>query len=297
MRPRVLVRTIRLLAASVPALVWASACQSDVEVGADVADGLGSGGSFGFGGSPAAAGAAGSDVIDPPCEPVLCAGKLRDCGDCADNDRDGLVDARDPECLGWCDDSEKSFSASVHEASNRNCNRDCYFDQNGGPGNDMCFWNRSCDEAAAPAVGCPFDRDVTISGTDSSCNELERTQDPICLNTCLPLTPNGCDCFGCCELPAGSGSYVLIGSISDSEDGCTRDTLTDPTRCSPCKPVPSCFNACEECELCVGKVTMPDQCNAAQNCAPGDPPCGRAGQPSCEPGRYCVTGCCVRIPE
>lgn len=25
------------------------------------------------------------------------------------------------------------------------------------------------------------------------------------LATCLPLTPTGCDCLGCCELPAASG--------------------------------------------------------------------------------------------
>ncbi|NCT11979.1 MAG: hypothetical protein GW767_04415, partial [Rhodobacterales bacterium] len=40
------------------------------------------------------------------CYKTTCAGKLLECGDCVDNDGDGLVDWRDPECLGPCDNTE-----------------------------------------------------------------------------------------------------------------------------------------------------------------------------------------------
>lgn len=38
------------------------------------------------------------------------------------------------------------------------------------------------------------------------------TPDAACLAFCMPLTPNGCDCFGCCEVfaAAGSSRFVFI---------------------------------------------------------------------------------------
>jgi len=43
-----------------------------------------------------------------PCVPRACAGGggVAQCADCIDNDRDGLADDRDPECLGPCDNTE-----------------------------------------------------------------------------------------------------------------------------------------------------------------------------------------------
>src|SRR5438132_13609674 len=40
------------------------------------------------------------------CYVTSCAGHVLQCGDCVDNDGDGLVDSHDPECLGPCDNTE-----------------------------------------------------------------------------------------------------------------------------------------------------------------------------------------------
>ena len=42
------------------------------------------------------------------CRRMACGSHLTECGDCEDNDGDGLFDERDPECLGPCDNSEGS---------------------------------------------------------------------------------------------------------------------------------------------------------------------------------------------
>jgi hypothetical protein len=38
-----------------------------------------------------------------------CQGNIYQCGDCIDNDGDGLIDADDPECTGACDNAEQGF--------------------------------------------------------------------------------------------------------------------------------------------------------------------------------------------
>ena len=40
------------------------------------------------------------------CNLIQCDNRITACGDCSDNDGDGLVDWRDPECLGPCDNYE-----------------------------------------------------------------------------------------------------------------------------------------------------------------------------------------------
>jgi hypothetical protein len=118
-----------------------------------------------------------------------------------------------------------------------------------------------------------------------------------CRDSCLPLTPNGCDCFGCCELPAGSGSFIWLGSGLDRGD-CELSTSADPTLCRPCTPVPECQNPCEECELCVGKPNLPAVCDAASGpaCPPSVNACDPRTSAGCGPLEYCITGCCVPLP-
>ncbi len=65
---------------------------------------VGNGGTAGGGGMTGTGGTAGTAG---GCFPVLCPdGNSYGCGDCIDNDGDGLIDDRDPECLGPCDNTE-----------------------------------------------------------------------------------------------------------------------------------------------------------------------------------------------
>jgi hypothetical protein len=155
------------------------------------------------------------------------------------------------------------------------------------------------------------------------------TQPTTCHDFCGPLTPNGCDCFGCCEVTPGSGDYVFVGSIPEAgHEPCNRDNLDDPMSCRPCTPVADCLNDCGHCELCFGRTTLPADCfptnDAAvppndayvpdapfpdgghpdayvpptdayvppMRCTTGHQPCGLPTDPACPSGEFCITGCC-----
>jgi hypothetical protein len=136
------------------------------------------------------------------------------------------------------------------------------------------------------------------------------TQSDLCNDVCAPLTPNGCDCFGCCTFPelatagpGGSVGYVYIGSESE----CSFDTVTDPSHCQPCTPASSCLNTCERCEVCLGKPTIPEDCfpdpgdpdggvpDGGTRCPVDKQECGLPGDEPCPPGEFCLTGCCTEI--
>jgi hypothetical protein len=317
-----------LLSALVPlvvALVCAPGCLDDVEIGAftsgsagassagapsggaasagapsaGAASGTGAtGGAAGEGGSPSPEGGAPAD-----CVPVPCLGKIYACGDCEDNDGDGAVDALDVECLGACDDTEDSF-AGLTGQTNASCRQDCYFDHDAGSGNDGCYYSHACDALSVgpdyPPSGnasCEYDEDAKIPGTQASCSELRAEQPEACLEYCKPLVPNGCDCFGCCELPARSGRFVFVGSTIDGVPSCNEDTLGDSEACKPCTPVPSCFERCDDCEICVGEVRPGPGCESAERCGGEVPPCGADVAEPCSADSYCVTGCCIPIPK
>lgn len=97
---------------------------------------------------------------------------------------------------------------------------------------------------------------------------------------------------------SGGEGYVYIGS----EEGCTFDTVTDPTHCKPCTPAASCLNTCERCELCLGKDTIPEDCLTEPDGGVGEPrcpadkqACGLEGDDPSAPGEFCVTGCSTII--
>ena len=277
----------------------AASCSDDVEVGVNESR-LGTGAAAGAGGEVAA------------CVVTSCQGDIYACGDCVDNDGDGAIDALDFECLGPCDDTEDSFWGGFPGQNNAPCRQDCYFDQDSGPGNDRCYWDHRCDPFSTPEdfppsgdARCRYDPATQVAGANQSCDELSSAQAPECLDTCLPLTPNGCDCFGCCELPAGSGRFVWIGSTQNGTGSCDAASAGDLTRCKPCTQVKSCLNTCEPCEVCVGRpATDPRNCADAgagdagepARCPIGRAPCGQHGEATCSGGSYCITGCCVPIP-
>jgi hypothetical protein len=243
----------------------------------------------------------------------MCQTHLYACGNCLDDDGDGMIDDRDPDCLGPCSNNEAGFHLMIPGGDSAPCQLDCYYDQDQGPGNDQCEWDHRCDPLEPDQNPlCMYSDPPPPSAT---CPAMQNTA---CHDFCGPLTPNGCDCFGCCELPAGSGSYVFIGTVDDADVGtCTLDLATDPAACHPCTPVGDCLNDCGECELCLGRTELPPDCIAPPpptdagmprdgapppgdagppppaRCDPGVQACGLPSDPACPDGWYCLTGCCI----
>lgn len=134
--------------------------------------------------------------VERPCQDVVLA-----CGDCVDNDQDGLSDADDPDCWGACHDSEASWGP--RQACS---NGSCFFDRNCGLGND--------DE-------------------------------------CALLAPNGCDCYGCCEVAART-TPVFLGTRDENDDPtCSAEVVSDTEACASCVVDEQCFNPCEAAEDCL----------------------------------------------
>lgn len=242
------------------------------------------------------------------CDPVIgcddtcivrdCAGVVFECGDCIDNDGDCRIDGRDDQCLGACDDSEASLYPDL-PGGGIACRPDCYFDLDAGAGNDDCLWSHRCDPLEIPpdynpaGSACEYDPSTIVSG--QSCFDMMSFQSSDCLDFCVPLTPNGCDCFGCCEVP-GTGQFFWLGSEDEFGTGsCDLNSLGDPSLCKPCTPVPACEKPCGTCELCVGKTTLPASCTD-QECPVGADLCGLPGQADCPAGSFCITGCCQLLP-
>jgi hypothetical protein len=292
--------------------------------GAGVGTG-GTGAGLGTGGTGAGVGTGGTNG---GCSIIYCDGRGSPslCGDCMDNDDDGLIDNDDPECLGPCDNTEGPvLLTGVGGETGNQCGADCYFDFGNGSGGGDCKWNRSCDPLQ-PKDGCPYVLGLAESegGTSKDC---PLSQPGFCEETCVPLTPNGCDCFGCCTFPelAGMGpdgddGYVFLGSESGSEGTCTFANVTnpnmiDPAPCRSCTPAGNCLNTCERCEICLGKPTIPADCfpgtggsggmgsggaggaggDGGMRCPVGKQACGLDTDPDCPAGSFCITGCCADI--
>jgi hypothetical protein len=285
------------------ALLAVGACggSDSASGGFDAATGF-DGAASGDGGSATADGASAQDgataadggwgmLSDGGCAPVMCQTHLYQCGNCLDDDGDGLADWADPDCLGPCHNNERGFDLRIPGGDAQPCALDCYFDQDEGRGNDGCNWDHRCDplkpdqnplcQMSLPGRMCPA------------------SQPTMCSEVCGPLTPNGCDCFGCCNLPAGGDRWVFIGTRVDGVGTCDLDSVNDDTRCRPCTPVPACTNPCGRCELCLGKTTLPADCvppdggvPTEDRCPAGVQACGLPGDPPCPAGFFCITGCC-----
>lgn len=211
-----------------------------------------------------------------------CVAGRTQCTNCKDDDSDGVVDALDPECTGPLDDDESSFGTGIPGDNKDPCQEDCFFDGNSGVGDDGCRSNLACDPASPGSPKCPHDPKAP------ACSD---PQTQACRNACVPLAPNGCDCFGCCEVPSVDAGVAFI----KLDPSCTAQTMGDPTRCKPCTRVQDCLNPCDRCELCVGKSALPSDCAIDGGTGPVCPyneiSCD-ANVP-CAVGFYCLTGCCI----
>lgn len=255
------------------------------------------------------------------CYQATCQGKLYACGNCMDDDGDGRIDSDDPDCLGSCDNSENGLAPAIPGGNNAPCKQDCFFDQDTGPGNDNCYWDHACDPTTSggkpsPETTCAYNAG-TNPGGGLTCATAAQTQSKVCKDFCGPLTPNGCDCFGCCAIGSqsdGATKGIWLGSTDASGNpSCSIKDVNDPAKCHPCQIVPSCFKTCGRCQLCIGKDTLPADCYQSggspdggtaggdggtnTSCPAGlctyGQACGVAGCDPCRPGYYCITGCCV----
>ena len=215
-------------------------------------------------------------IVEQPTGPQPCNGTIYECGDEIDNDMDGFIDLADPECISPCDDDEKSFKTGL-PGQNNDCKGDCYFDENSGGGDDKCEWNLKCDPQNPGAeIGCPYTPNFHMCNLDMP---------PACLEFCVPLVPNGCDCFGCCEI---AGQFVYLDGAQ-----CSLDNLDGYQSCTFFE---NCNNSCEpeNCEVCFGMDPndLPPGCTEP-SCPDELTPC--FNQSDCADGEFCQTGCCVEI--
>jgi hypothetical protein len=177
---------------------------------------------------------------------IFCGDEIWACGDGLDNDMDGLIDLADPECTTQCDDDESKYYTSL-PGQNEDCKTDCYWDDNTGQGDDQCEFQIQCDPED-PGVGT-----VCAHNPLDPCEADWQEQPQMCLDVCLPQVPNGCDCFGCCEI---AGHFVYLGN-----GDCTFDTIEECPSCTQYEP---CLNECEgPCEACVGQNPddLPQECD------------------------------------
>jgi hypothetical protein len=273
-------RRLRWLVSLVAALAASEACSSS--------DGANPGGSAGSsaGGQGAGAGTAGTGATGTAGGGGTYGVGTTQCTNGIDDDGDGLIDGFDPECTGAADNDESTFATGI-PGDNRDPKwQDCFFDGNSGAGDDGCRYSTDCLTGALPL-------------TDADCTVTQQ-----CLDFCRPLTPNGCDCFGCCTVAQPGGSTVDIMEVAT----CSLSNLSDTTACPRCTKSTQCGNTCGECELCLGKTQadLPASCtptgtggtgaggappvytcdNGAQVCGPDSP---------CATSQYCSLGCCIGI--
>lgn len=208
---------------------------------------------------------------------VLCGDHICQCSNASDDDADGEVDGFDIECAGPLDDDESSFATGVPGDNRDGAWNDCYFDGDSGHGNDGCMQRVGCLTGEIPL-------------DDPRCAVSDE-----CLAICLPLTPNGCDCFGCCDYRVGDTiEHILTGST------CSEELLADTTACPRCTPNEECVNPCGECELCQGKTIadLPSTCfhsdaGVPDLCADGVASC--AASADCAADQTCFGGCCQSV--
>ncbi len=258
-------------------------------------------------------------VDAPPFGGECTPGGSVECADCVDNDGDMKIDGFDPECSGPADDREDSFATGIPGDNIDATMQDCFFDGNSGAGNDGCNQHVCCLLQAADQTECA----ALAPEADASKYDIAECYMPFgqtavpakCTMNCGPLTPPGCDCFGCCTVCGEDGcrDIVLNPLVSptcdesnitdagaDGDDACDQTTGvctgTGDEPCKRCVKNTMCGNdECggDTCILCPGQTELPPECGGDNTCPTGYQECAADG--SCPEGTYCSTGCCVGI--
>jgi len=226
--------------------------------------------------------------VEPDAAPPMCGKNVCKCADGDDDDRDGLIDGADPECTSAIDDDEGTFGTGGAKSPLNEC-EDCFWDGNDSADDDGCMYPGPC-RRDGPSV-MPGPPAMTPAGM-MKCRSCDVA--PRCVDTCRGRTPNGCDCFGCCQITGEDGVpvNVVLG------DECAVKHVGNDGKCPRCVPNPECFNPCGPCELCFGKTAeqVAAECadagaGAAGACDDGYEFC--SGDSACADGYYCVLGCCM----
>ena len=211
-----------------------------------------------------------------------------ECSDCLDNDNDGTTDGFDVECTGAADDDEGSFATGI-PGDNIDANKqDCFFDGNSGAGNDGCDVHTCCILGITDAADCPFGGGFNPADCDDPLPER-------CIDSCAPVTPPGCDCFGCCTVcdPTTDDCRDILINPAVAPD-CDASNIGDPTTCPACTKNTACGSACDpaNCILCPGQTAadLPPSCTASM-CPAGQTACVDSG--ACGTTQYCSNGCCI----
>ncbi len=215
---------------------------------------------------------------------AMCGSNICQCDDDVDNDADALADGLDPECTAPFDNDEESFATGGPKAGPNAC-EDCFWDGNADTVDDGCTYTAACRTSGVlDGAGGP---------PSSMCRSCEVT--PRCIDSCRGSTPNGCDCFGCCEITRNDGTlaHVVLN------DECSVKRVDDERRCPVCVQNSECLNTCGRCELCLGKKMedLPADCMSASEtdpqhqCDEGYQAC--SAESPCADGYYCVLGCCL----
>jgi hypothetical protein len=212
------------------------------------------------------------------------------CNNCLDDDSDGLADGFDPECTGAEDLDEGSFATGI-PGDNRDARKqDCFFDGNSGGGQD-CAWHTCCllDNPATAENECP--QDLRQGYDPAAC---ATAQSDSCIRDCAPLTPPGCDCFGCCTVCVGDDcrDILLNPAVTPECDGSNLEACLSCTKNTECGS-DSCDDSPTDCVLCPGQTAedLPDTCGGENSC-PGDM-ASCTTDAECGVFQYCSTGCCI----
>src|SRR3569623_1715951 len=238
----------------------------------------------------------------------MCVPTAAQCSNCIDDDKDGKIDGFDPECTGPLDNDEATFATGIPGDNMDAINQDCFFDGDSGAGNDGCNQHVCCMLGATTKAQCATDLQGLVNNPQQEGNKYDVTQcyKPLgnvdipqqCINVCAPISPPGCDCFGCCTIcdPNNPSQCYTIDVNPAVSPDCTPDTLSDPTKCKTCTQNTVCGNtACGglTCVLCPGQDpnTLPASCNGSNACPTGYQQCAADG--SCATGTYCANGCCI----
>jgi len=209
------------------------------------------------------------------------------CSNGVDDDGDAMVDGFDPECTGPLDDREDSFATGIPGDNIDAVKQDCFFDGDSGHGNDGCLMHTCCLLAGE----CPPE----LKPEQFDPADCEVSQD--CIDYCAPLTPPGCDCFGCCTICNDHGCFDVLTNPQVAPD-CTTANVHDEAFCPACVKTSDCGPGdgdCYplECNLCPGMTPddLPDWCEGQNTCPDDLIPC--VDDSECPDGRWCSTGCCI----